>query len=330
LRSQINSSAPALLYPVLLSAAGSGYFILLAPQWKPVMTGALAFLVFFAVLFLSARLNSSSRHSGLEALFLVLQMLILLAAVLSGSKAAFAAAAGAAVLAETARWYSGKIIESSGARLTEKEMEMQQLNDTFLAVRKQRHDFLKHVSAVQYMLDKGQFSEAKVYFGELLSGYEEVNLAIKGENGPVAGVLHHMQKKASAEGISIHYDLELPLSSLPMKDADIAALAGNILSNSIEAAAAYKASGFEDAYARLQFYKRSGLMILTCSNSTLPVPQPIIDSLFERFGMSNKEGEHEGLGTKIIKDIVLSYNGCLDYTHKGRSFEIKIKIPHIS
>lgn len=330
MRSQINSSAPALLYSVLLSAAGAGCFILLAPQWKPLMTGALAFMIFSAILFFSVKLNSSSFHPALGALFLVFQLLVLLAAVLSGSKAAIAAAAGAAVLAETARWYSGKIILSSGARLKEKEMEVRQLNDTYLAVRKQRHDFLKHVSAVQYMLDKGQFSEAKAYFGGLLSGYEEVNLAIKGENGPVAGVLHHMQKKASAEGISIHYDLELPLSSLPMKDGDIAALAGNILSNSIEAAADYKASGFDDAYARLQFYKRSGLMILTCSNSTLPVPQSIIDSLFERFGMSTKEGDHEGLGTKIIKDIVLSYNGFLDYTHKGQSFEVKIKIPHIS
>jgi two-component system, LytTR family, sensor histidine kinase NatK len=330
LRSQINSSAPAILYSVLLSAAGAGYFILLAPEWKPVMTGVLTLLVFSAVLFLSVKMNCSIRHSSLAALFSVLQLLILLSAVLAGSKAAIAAAAGAAILAETAKWHGGKIIDSAGARLAGKEMELRQLSDTFLAVRKQRHDFLKHVSAVHYMLDNGQFGEAKAYFEGLLSGYEEVNLAIKGESGPVAGVLHHMQKMAHAKGIAIHYDLEQPLSSLPMKHEDIAALAGNILSNSIEAAAACKASGFEDAYARLQFYKRSGLMILTCSNSTLPVPQPIIDSLFERFGMTNKGGEHEGLGTKIIKDTVRSYNGFLDFTHKGHVFEIKIKLPNIS
>ena len=39
------------------------------------------------------------------------------------------------------------------------------------------------------MMEKGQNKEAQIYLNELISGYEETNLAIKGERGVVAGNL---------------------------------------------------------------------------------------------------------------------------------------------
>jgi LytT family two-component system sensor histidine kinase NatK len=67
-------------------------------------------------------------------------------------------------------------------------------NETFRPVRSERHDFLKHVSAIHYLLENKNNKEAKTYLDDLVDGYEETNLSIKGERGVVAGVLHQMYR----------------------------------------------------------------------------------------------------------------------------------------
>lgn len=43
----------------------------------------------------------------------------------------------------------------------------------------------------------------------------------------------------------------------------------------------------------------------------------------------NKDAGHEGLGTKLIQDIVKKHDGFLDFIHKDETFTVKIKIPAI-
>ncbi|WP_052712238.1 sensor histidine kinase [Domibacillus indicus] len=210
------------------------------------------------------------------------------------------------------------------------QTELEEMNQTFLKVRSERHDFLKHISAVQYMMEKGQTEEAISYMDGLVGGYEETNLSIKGETGAVAGLLHHMYKRARKAGINIVYDFEIPLSSLPVPDQDIIGLAGNLLANSIEACEEWQKERSRPASITLQFSKRSGLFLLSCTNESLPIPVHILDRLFVKAGVSTKSGEHTGTGTKIIQDCVKAHHGFLDFIHKEETFSLKVKIPSIT
>src|SRR5699024_8574879 len=67
--------------------------------------------------------------------------------------------------------------------------EREQMNETFRIVRAERHDFLKHISSLHYMLENRNETEAKSYLDDLIDGYEETNLSIKGERGTVAAIL---------------------------------------------------------------------------------------------------------------------------------------------
>lgn len=204
-----------------------------------------------------------------------------------------------------------------------------QFNETFRVVRSERHDFLKHVSAIHFMLEKGNTAEAKAYLDHLVDGYEETNLSIKGERGSVAGVLHQMYKRAKVAGIEVAYDFDLPLSSLPLSDQQFVALIGNLLTNSIEACEEWQKARKVPAEITLQFYKRSGLYLLTCKNNSLPIPTEILDELYRSYGKTTKGGAHQGLGTKIIHDTVNACQGFLDFTYKNQEFTVKIKIPAI-
>lgn len=230
-----------------------------------------------------------------------------------------------------------EIIRVSGARkifVSEKEKEnfkeqREQFNETFRIVRSERHDFLKHISALHFMLENDNTDQARNYLSNLVEGYEETNLSIKGEKGVVAGILHQMYRRAKSAGIEVIYDLDLPLSTLPLSDKDIVTLMGNLLSNAIDACEEWQQKYNKKANLTLQFYKRSGLFLLICKNQTLPIPIEILDELYHSYGNTTKGNDHEGLGTKLIQDIINEYQGFLDFVHKDEEFTVKIKIPAI-
>jgi two-component system, LytTR family, sensor histidine kinase NatK len=209
------------------------------------------------------------------------------------------------------------------------DAQLEQLNETFRVVRSERHDFLKHISAIHFMLENNKPNDAKHYLDELVESYEETNLSIKGESGVVASVLHQAYLRAKKSGIEVIYDLDLPLSTLPLSDQKIVTLIGNLLSNSLDACEEWQIKSGKPSTVILEFYKRSGLYILQCKNNSLRIPAKIVDELFRSYGMTTKGGAHEGLGTKIIKDIVEEHQGFLDFVHKDEEFEVKIKVPAI-
>lgn len=228
-------------------------------------------------------------------------------------------------------WYRRKKLrefKSLQETLRQTEAQQQQINETFRVVRQERHDFLKHVAALHFLMERSDYSEAKEYLHQLVDSYEETNLSIKGERGVIAGVLHEMYNKAKTLNIAIHYDLDIPCSQLPIADTQLVALLGNILSNSIEACQEWQKLNNAQGNISLQLYKRSGLYIITCKNNTVPLPRDIVDSLYGRSEITTKQG-HDGLGTTIIKDVVQKYKGFLDFTYKDEIFTLKLKFPAI-
>ncbi|SCB74038.1 two-component system, LytT family, sensor histidine kinase NatK [[Bacillus] enclensis] len=209
------------------------------------------------------------------------------------------------------------------------EDEQQQLNDTFRVVRSERHDFLKHISAIHFMLEHDEITEAKNYFNDLVDGYEETNLSIRGERGSAAGILHDMYRRGRRSGIEMVYDLDMPLSTLPLSDKDLVTLLGNLLSNSLEACEEFQKHKGKQAEISLQFYKRSGLYMLICKNDSLEILPHIVDKLYASFGHTTKTGSHEGLGTMMIDDVVKRHGGYLDFIHKNETFMVKIKFPAV-
>ncbi|MEL3974562.1 GHKL domain-containing protein [Rossellomorea oryzaecorticis] len=230
---------------------------------------------------------------------------------------------------ESVRIAGSRKISGLTQSVTQFEEERNQLNDTFRVVRSERHDFLKHISALHFMLEHSEVKEARVYLDDLVDGYEETNLSIRGERGSVAGILHDMYRRGKNKGIEMIYDLDMPLSTLPLSDKDIVTLLGNLLSNSLDACEEFQQKKGKHPEIILQFYKRSGLYVLNCENDSLEIPSRIIDKLYESYGHTTKAGGHEGLGTKMINDIVKKYGGYLDFIHKEESFTVKIKFPAI-
>ncbi len=207
--------------------------------------------------------------------------------------------------------------------------EREKMNETFRTVRSERHDFLKHIAAIHYMVEKNEFKEASAYLNVLVDGYKETNLSIKGESGAVAAILHQHYRKAQKENIEVIYDLDVPISVMPVPDKELVALIGNLLENSLEACQEWQKVYQQQAFITVNLVKRSGLYILTLRNRTMPIPAKILDRLYIQFGNSTKTGSDRGIGTKVIYEIVKKHQGVLDFVYKEEEFTVKIKLPAI-
>ncbi|KMY48489.1 hypothetical protein [Peribacillus loiseleuriae] len=69
-------------------------------------------------------------------------------------------------------------------------------------------------------------------------------------------------------------------------------------------------------------------LVFICKNHNKPIPTPILGSLLETYGRTITTGEHEGLGTKLIHDVIKEHHGSLDFVYK-EELTVKIKIPAI-
>ncbi|MBS2967934.1 GHKL domain-containing protein [Metabacillus sp. KIGAM252] len=228
---------------------------------------------------------------------------------------------------EYVRFLIGKQSKATDRKMTQLLDAQNTVNETFRVVRSQRHDYMKHISAVHYLLEKGRYSEAKEYMNGLVRTYEETNISIKGEDGVAAGILHDVYRRADSLGIQIAYEFDLPISTLPMHPVDLVGLLGNMLSNAIEACEESIREGQKDPMLTVRFEKRSGVYLLVCRNSSVQPPNEVLDVLFEKSGRSTKG--QEGLGTKVIADTVKQYGGFLDFTYKEHIFTLKLKFPSI-
>ncbi|MGD6830786.1 sensor histidine kinase [Sutcliffiella halmapala] len=322
----------SLLYWVLLAAFGSIHleFLLHNPTWNmPIYLVSLPVIGVVYYIYKRRLLEISSIGTRWNLILLAMQLLLVsLYFTVELSWATFAPFLIFVGL-EAIRMNGARKISDLTRSLLEYEEQRKHLNETFRVVRGERHEFLKHVSAVHFMLENGKDKEAKHYLDNLVDGYEETNLSIKGERGVVAGVLHQMYRRAQHSGISIVYDLDLPLSTLPVSDSNMVTLIGNLLSNSIDACEEWQKHHKKQAVLTLQFYKRSGLYLLVCKNNSLPIPTPVLDELYHSYGHTTKGEGHEGLGTKMVKDIVEVQQGFLDFVYRDEEFTVKIKIPAI-
>lgn len=201
--------------------------------------------------------------------------------------------------------------------------DLQHFDQTFLAIRTERHDYVRHIHVLHHLLEDKQFSQAKDYL-TLIEDYEDVNQSIKREQGHIASVLYQCRLRASNANVHVNYQLEHPLSSLPLQTADQVNLLSNLLNNAVDAAEQSDADRKEITLITSLY---SGFYKLDLQNTSKRPPDHILDHLFEKFGITTKGGHHEGLGTYIIADIIERYGGSIDHIYDDGKMTVRIHLP---
>ncbi|CAM5405592.1 histidine kinase [Bacillus safensis FO-36b] [Bacillus safensis subsp. safensis] len=108
---------------------------------------------------------------------------------------------------------------------------------------------------------------------------------------------------AEKEDIALSLELQAPFSSLPFSKADQVTFTGNLLDNALDAAIEAKQAGKEGSIS-VTTSIRSGLFLIHCENSTKGMEKHVLDHLFKTLAIQQKGGDHQGMGTYIIQQLV--------------------------
>lgn len=208
-------------------------------------------------------------------------------------------------------------------RIQQLEKSIQQFNESYNKVSAQRHDFMKHVLALAYLLEKEEMTEAKAYMQKLIPDYQWINKPIAGEQGHIASLLLYYLHRAYEQNVTFHVSSDQPLTRLPLSPHEQVQLIGNLLENAVHAAGEAQ---LKHSYVTLHSQIVSGLYKLEVTNTTNPIPNHIVDYLFSNTRQTTKT-HGQGIGTTIIANLVDSHGGTLKYTYYGDKIVIRIALP---
>lgn len=204
-------------------------------------------------------------------------------------------------------------------RLQELTKAESRTNELLLELRSKHHETARHLNAFSASNDEHEIKD-------LIQQYVKHFPWIKGEDAYLASTLHTFFQRAEKEGIALSLDLQAPFSSLPFSKADQVSFTGNLLDNALDAAIEAKQAGKEGNIS-VKTSIRSGLFLIHFENSTKGMETHVLDHLFQTFGRSTKGGDHQGMGTYIIHQLVEKADGTLDFTYRSPNLRLMIKIP---
>lgn len=212
--------------------------------------------------------------------------------------------------------------------LKERSRQMESMQDLYLAVRSQRHDFLNHVTSLYGLLKTDDFATAQKYMETL---YEEVkqshtlmNLGLPA----LSGLLHTKGSIAWQRGIDFKIDIDQEFSTILLSSVDLTGVIGNLLDNALEATPLEGASQ-NRIKVELIYNKREQNYTIRVSNTTPRPSQEIIDKLL-RQGFSTKDrAKHSGIGLSTIAHITQKHDGqiLIEYNAEESLFIVQVHIP---
>ncbi|MCI9251675.1 MAG: GHKL domain-containing protein [Lachnospiraceae bacterium] len=126
-------------------------------------------------------------------------------------------------------------------------------------------------------------------------------------------------KKVEMDENKIKFELEVDLYQIPIKDAELGVVLGNLFDNAIEAA---KKCELSKRKVFLRICNPNEMFILSLYNSSTQTPMMVDD----RFITSKEDKYAHGLGVESVKRIVEKYNGNISFQYDDEHFEVDILI----
>ncbi len=210
--------------------------------------------------------------------------------------------------------------------LEEQGKQMEALQEPYLAVRTQRHDFLNHVTALYGMLKTNKFSAAQEYMESLYSEVKNSNTMMNIGIPALSGLLHTKSGIAWQRDIEFRLDVDYDFHTIPLDPVDLTGIIGNLIDNALEAV---PEEGEVQKLVKVELLhlQWENTFYVNVINTANKLAQDTLEKLLSP-GYSTKD-KHSGIGLSSVQHIVKKYGGeiLLDYDQEESLFKVQVKIP---
>lgn len=226
------------------------------------------------------------------------------------------------VLLELVRRWIVKILalEEKNQRLQEKLDAMEQLygemREEIEVTKKYRHDMKKHIHVLEGLLEKyGEVNAQGEYVGsENIKAITQHTMY--SDNIFIDTICTLKNKQCREKGITLQITMDFQ-EFVPMREIDINGLLQNLLDNAIEATEQVR----EEMYRKIDFsvYQEDAGWRMTVQNYC-EEPEKV------NFQTTKPDKRNHGYGMKIIRDIVKTYGGTVEYQKKENEKQVIVQI----
>lgn len=188
--------------------------------------------------------------------------------------------------------------------------QLELMNETVEKSRSLRHDFLKHISMISYLNERGSKEELKDYLLEIQGNVKEQHKYIETGNFIFDSILNYKIQEAAERGIRINIQVKVP-AELKVSIYDMNVILTNLLDNSIEAVKKIENKRIEGEIT----YSKNRLQI----HIKNPCKSVSINEEGKYLTLKVNKEVH-GYGLKNVRAIVDKYDGVMEIENKHNIF----------
>lgn len=189
---------------------------------------------------------------------------------------------------------------------------LQSFHDNLEEMHMVRHEIRNHMAYIRFLVSQEEYDKLFDYTNSVLGEAEVLFRTVASGNDVVDAVMNHEIQKAAKAGITIQPTIIAP-PSLPFSEKDFCSVLSNLLDNAIEAT---QQSGEKDPVIEISIQPRQDYLFLRVTNP--------VNEKTRRRGVSlrttKENAAFHGYGTKIVRRIVESYEGTVNYDIRDGRF----------
>ena len=177
-----------------------------------------------------------------------------------------------------------------------------------------RHDFRQHIIYISELLEQGQTEKAKKYLSPIVETVSRTHRVIC-SNQAVDAIASHYDDIARSKNVVISWSFTLT-DELPIDEADMCAVMGNLVENAIQAA------------EQLEGDNRLVSVRIGMLN-----PETLVISIYNAYkgriildknGLPVTEKKNHGIGLRSVRNIVEQYGGTMEIETHNQIFNVSI------
>ena len=219
---------------------------------------------------------------------------------------------------EKEQYYLDSIMKDKTLKLQEDYYK--KIIDNYSNIRKFKHDIKGHLAVVNELINSKNYDEANIYIGnmsEAITGKDIYNT----NNIYISSILNSFDQ--TFKDSHIQFDLSYyVIGNIQMDSMDVCSLFYNLVLNSIEAN--YKLSN--NRFIKLYVANIKRNLLIKIIN---PVDKYFDINIIKENKTTKEDKENHGLGLITINNIILKYNGSIDYSVTNQSLVIDITLLNV-
>lgn len=200
------------------------------------------------------------------------------------------------------------------------------INSLFETMREHRHDLNHHLYTISGLSSMKLYSELDAYVKNLVTMHDDSMDIVDVSLPALSGLIQAKKVEAREEQIDFEYHFE-NLETLDIrldKITDIVKAAGNILDNAFHAV-----QESHNLNKRVTIYGKysNSLLILTISNNGKPIPEELMEKIFEEGMTTRTDMGGTGVGLHSSRKALERYKGTIEVESDETNTKFTIKMP---